>query len=55
MTPGINCTEVPTTPQTNSSPVSTTLAINLFHGFSVMGGVNTGNKFIVGFNAASEQ
>jgi hypothetical protein len=38
---------VSTTPLTNLSPVSTTPAIYLFHGFSMIGGVvDTGDKFI---------
>jgi hypothetical protein len=37
------------TPLTNLSAVSLTLAINLCHGFSFIGGVvDTGDKFITG-------
>jgi hypothetical protein len=37
------------TPVINCSAVSTTLAINLCHGFSLIGGVvDTGDKFITG-------
>jgi hypothetical protein len=44
------------TPLTNLSPVSTTPAINLCHGFSVICGViDTGNKFITGVIDTAEQ
>jgi hypothetical protein len=44
------------TPLTNLSPVSTTPAINLFHGFSVIGDVvDNGNKFIIGVVDTAEQ
>jgi hypothetical protein len=50
-----------TTPRTNESPVSTTPAINLFHGFSVIGGVidqqcrDISDKFITGVIDTAEQ
>jgi hypothetical protein len=37
-TPAINCLAVPMSPLKNVSPVSKTPAINLYHGFSVIGG-----------------
>jgi hypothetical protein len=44
-----NCSAVPTILLTNLSPVLTTPAINLCHGFSVMGSViDNGDKFITG-------
>jgi hypothetical protein len=47
---------VPTTPLTNLSLVSTTPAINLCHGFSLIGDVvDTDNKFITGVVDIGEQ
>jgi hypothetical protein len=52
-TPAINCSAVSLT---NLSPVSTTQTINLFHKFSVIGGViDTGDKFITGVIDTAEQ
>jgi hypothetical protein len=56
MTPGINCLAVSMTPLKNLSPVSTALAINLCHRFSVIGGVvDTGDKFITGDNDTGDK
>jgi hypothetical protein len=47
---------VSTTPAKSCLPVSTTPAINLCHGFSVITGVvDTGDKFLAGDNDSSEQ
>ncbi len=44
------------TPLKNLSPVSTALAINLCHRFSVIGGVvDTGDKFITGDNDTGDK
>jgi hypothetical protein len=56
MTPGINCSEVSTTPLTNLSAVSLTAAIIFCHGFSLIGGVvDTSDKFITGVVEIAEK
>jgi hypothetical protein len=54
MTPAINCSAV--SPLTNLSAVSLTPAINLRHGFSLIGSVvDTGDKFITGVIDTAEK
>jgi hypothetical protein len=54
--PTINCTVVSTTPLTNLSVVLLTPAINLCHGFLLIGSViNSSDKFITGVVDTAEK